>query len=116
MGGVLVGVKCRFQTTGVQALTLMMDDSPNEAVFGVYTTNSELLVFFLITNLSGGVTTYTDFSIQDYDYGFCLTSALSNNQLLFTTTNTKDQMTAIFDDCSSALAYNYIATFTSNSL
>ena len=25
-------------------------------------------------------------------------------------------MTAIFDDCSSALAYNYIATFTSNPL
>jgi hypothetical protein len=92
----------------------MMDDTqPEAAVFGVYTTNSKILVFFLIDKITGAMT-YKDFTIKDYDYGFCLTPAAANNQLLFTTTGATDQMTAIFDDCSGALAYNYIATFTTN--
>ena len=99
-------------TTGVQALTLQIDDTEHSSVFGVYTTNVKLLVFFIIRDIDGAFNA-EEFSIKDYAYGFCLAPALANNQLLFTTTDDdKDQMTAIFDDCTANPAYNYIGTFT----
>ncbi len=56
MGGVYTGgVNCRFLTTGVQALTFQIDDTEPSSIFGVYTTNVNLLVFFIIRNLDGAL-------------------------------------------------------------
>ena len=54
VGGVYDGgSNCKILTTGVQALTLQIDDNEPSSVFGVYTTNVNFLVFFIIRDLEG---------------------------------------------------------------